>query len=114
MDRLMRPAIVLVLEGRVPDGGQLPLERFFAEATRYYESHDGTQASLHWDVHDKCRFREVFAYKSEEAFEADDERTKSDPVMRSFLARWHTLLVGPPEVSVWRNVANYAGKMSKS
>lgn len=100
----MNPAVILVLEGRVPDGRQAALQAFLADARGFYESHDGNRLSLHWNRDDPCRFRETMSYVSEAAYEADDERTRSDPTMQDYLARWRALLEGPPEVSVWRPV----------
>lgn len=101
----MNPTVVLVLEGRVPPGGQAALETFLAEARGYYESHDGNRIALHWDRDDSCRFRETMSYASEAAYAADDERTRSDPRMQDYLAQWRALLDGPPAVSVWRAAA---------
>ncbi|MEI2776870.1 MAG: SRPBCC family protein [Tetrasphaera sp.] len=98
----MNPVVLLVLEGRVPDGGQAALEEFLAEARAYYEANDGNRLALHWNRDDPCRFRETMSYASEAAYLADDERTRSDARMREVLERWRALLDGPPEVSVWR------------
>jgi len=98
------PAVVLVLEGRVPAGGQAALEEFLAEASRYYEEPGGIRVRLHWDRGDACRFREIIEYESMQGFEADDERTRSDNRMREYLARWRRLLDGDSSVTVWNPV----------
>lgn len=98
------PAVVLVLEGRVPVGGRAALEEFLAEASRYYEEPGGIRVRLHWDRSDACRFREIIEYESVQGFEADDERTRSDNRMREYLARWRRLLDGDSSVTVWNPV----------
>ena len=60
------PAVVLVLDGRVPVGGQVALEEFLAEASTYYEEPGGIRV---------------------QASEIDDERTRSDLRMLEYLAR---------------------------
>lgn len=95
------PVVVLVLECRVPVGGQVALEEFLAEASSYYEEPGGIRVRLHWERDDACRFREIVEYESVQGFEADDVRTRSDPRMREYLARWRRLLDGDPSVTVW-------------
>lgn len=97
-----RPAVTLVLEGRVPEGGQRPLEAFLAEAVPYYEAPTGIAVRLEWQREDPTRFRETVDYATEEAFEVDDERTRADPRMRDLLARWRALLREGPTVTTWR------------
>lgn len=95
-------AIVLALDSRVPEGGQEALESFVAEARPYYESHHA-RLDLLWNMADPCRFRETMTYRSQADFDADDERTRSDPTMRGYLERWRQLLAEPPLVTVWRS-----------
>ena len=97
-------AIILVLEGRVLPGKQRDLESFLREARPYYESIGDVSMRFLWDARDDGRFREVFQYRTREAFEADDHRVNHDPVMKQYLARWRTLLDGEISVSVWNDV----------
>ena len=99
------PAVFLVLDGRVPVGGQVALEEFLAEASSYYEEPGGIHVQLHWERDDICQFREIIEYESVLGFEADEERTRSDSRMREYLARWRRLLDGVASVTVWNLVA---------
>jgi quinol monooxygenase YgiN len=96
--------IVLHLAGRVPDGGRPALEAFLAEARPFYESPGGIRVRLRWDRDDPARFLEIMEYADESAYLADQERVESDPTMRAWLTRWHALLAGPVDVSVWDDV----------
>lgn len=98
------PAVVLVLDGRVPVGGQMALEEFLAEAVPYYQEPGGIHVQLHWERDDVCCFREIIEYESVQGFEADDERTRSDPRMREYLARWRRLVDGDALMTVWNPV----------
>lgn len=99
-----KPKRVLVLEGRVPPGCQRSLEEFLAEARGYYESPGGITVRLWWDRGDPDRFREVIEYADAPDEEADEERLRSDPTMKSYIARWHSLLAQPPRVQRFREV----------
>ena len=101
---LFTPAVVLVLEGRVPAGGQAALEEFLAEASSYYEEPGGIRVRLHWERDDAYHFREIIEYESVQGFEVDGERTRSDPRMREYLASWRRLLDGDASVTVWNPV----------
>ena len=96
--------IVLHLAGRVPDGGRARLEAFLAEARPFYEAPGGVRVRLQWDRADPARFLEIMEYADEAAYLADQERVERDPVMRSWLARWHLLLDGPIDVRVLEDV----------
>ncbi len=98
----MADGVTLVLEGRVPDGGQEALEEFLAEAVPYYEAPGGIRVRLHWDRSDPTRFREIVDYDSEADFVADDERTRVDQTMGALLRRWRGLLAEDPSVTTWR------------
>lgn len=96
------PGVTLVLESRVPEGGQAALEEFLAEAVPYYEAPGGIRVRLHWDRSEPTRFQEIVDYASEADFVADDERTRADDTMRALLRRWRGLLAEDPVVTTWR------------
>jgi hypothetical protein len=80
------------------------LEEFLAEASPYYQEPDGIRVRLHRERDDACRFREIIEYESAQGFEVDDERTRSDPLMREYLACWRRLLDGDALVTIWNPV----------
>lgn len=93
--------IVLHLAGRVPIGGRPALESFLAEAKPFYERPGGIRVRLQWDRAEPTRFVEIMEYADEATYLADQERVAGDPEMGAWLRRWHALLDGPIEVSVW-------------
>jgi len=55
------------------------------------------------DAGDDHRFIELVLYDDQNAYELDQQRVATDPVMKSYLARWRTLLAEPPVVEVYRH-----------
>lgn len=96
--------IVLHLAGRVPAGGRPALESFLAQAREFYERPGGIRVRLQWDRVEPTRFVEIMEYADEATYLADQERVARDPEMAAWLSRWHALLDGPIEVSVWDDV----------
>jgi len=97
-----RPAVIMMVEGRVPLGGQEALERFYAEVERYFHDLKSMVMRLQWDSDDPHRFRALFEYETERDFETDDIRSRVDPATMALRSRLESLLEGLPEVSIWR------------
>lgn len=93
--------IVLVLEGRVRPGHRVELESFLHEARPYYESIGDVSMRFMWDQADHHRFREIFEYRTREAYEADDFRVNHDAEMQTWLSRWRKLIESEINVSIW-------------
>lgn len=90
--------IELHLRIRVRPGGRAALFAFLKEAVPYYESPGGITVRMFEDRTDPDRFIEVIAYESEDAYEVDQRRVEHDEEMKSYLARWRSLLAEPPVV----------------
>lgn len=101
----MDSTIVLVLEGHVLPGKRAELEAFLRSARPYYESIGDVTMRFMWDTQDDHCFREIFEYRTREAYELDDHRVKHDSVMQQYLAQWRALLDGDLQVRVWHEIA---------
>ena len=100
-----RPAVIMIVEGRVPPGGRDALEQFSADAEDYFAEQGSSSARLQWDDADPERFRAVFEYPSEDAFELYDVRTRTDARFMALRSRFVSHLAGAPLVSGWRETA---------
>lgn len=98
------PAVVLHLHIAVEPDKRDDLLTFLRDAKDYYEQGadgaGGIRMRLLQDAEDENAFIEVFEYDSIEAYEADERRVASDPVMQAVLTKWRTLIKGKPSVEV--------------
>lgn len=90
--------IELHLRGRVAPGRREDLTDFLAEAIPFYEEPGGIRVRVLWSLENDADFIEVIEYADQETHDRDQVRVEDDPRMRSLLARWRTLLDGPPVV----------------
>lgn len=97
--------IDLHLRCRVAQGRRAEFLAFLREAIPFYESPGGIEIQLLEDRQDDHRFIEVVRYDHELAYSRDQERVASDPTMQGYLARWRSMLAGPPTVEVYRTGA---------
>lgn len=96
------PAVLLVVDGAALHGRKQEVLAFFEQGAEHVRDTPGMNVRLHWDGEDPNRFRLLFEYETEQAFEAHDIRTRADPGFLEYRSRLTELLVGPPDVSVWR------------
>jgi quinol monooxygenase YgiN len=94
--------IDLHLRLRVAPGRCAEFLAFLREAIPYYESPGDIEIRLLQDKSDDHRFIELVLYENEQAYERDQQRVASDPIMKRYLARWRSLLVEPPQIEVYR------------
>jgi len=94
--------IELHLRIRVKPGGGDALREFLAEAMPFYTAPGGITIDLLRDQADPERFIERVRYADSAAFEADQRRVESDPMMKAYLARWRELLAEPAKVEIYR------------
>ena len=99
----------LHLRIRVLDGKRDEFLAFVAEAVPYYEAPGGIHVRLLEDVSDWHRFIEVVEYADDATYRRDQQRLTGDPQMKEYVARWHTLLDGPPSVEVYRTNESFRG-----
>ncbi len=96
--------ITLVLEGRVSAENRIRMKAFIRRARPFYEAPGDITMTFMWDREDDLHFREIFCYGSESAYLADEERVRHDPEMHRYLTEWRSLLDGPVEIGVWRDI----------
>ncbi len=97
-----RATVCLHLRIRVATERQAEFRSFLREAIPFYEAPGGIRVRLLSNATESDRFIEQIEYIDEHTYQQDDERTRSDPTMAQFLARWRSLLGEPPVVEVYR------------
>ncbi len=93
--------VCLHLRIRVATERQAEFRMFLREAIPFYEAPGGIRVRLLLNDAEPDRFIEQIEYIDERTYQADDERTRSDPTMAQFLTRWRSLLAEPPVVEVY-------------
>ena len=94
------PAVVLHLRVHVAPDKRDELLSFLRDARDYYEQPGGIHMRLLQDAEDENTLIEVFEYDSVEAYQDDEQRVASDPVMQAVLNKWRSYLKGKPKVEV--------------
>jgi len=97
-----RATVCLQLRIRVATERQAEFCSFLREAIPFYEAPGGIRVRLLSKDTEPEHFIEQVEYVDERSYQEDDERTRSDPTMAQFLARWRSLLAEPPVVEVYR------------
>jgi quinol monooxygenase YgiN len=97
-----RATVCLQLRIRVATERQAEFCSFIREAIPFYEAPGGIRVRLLSKDTEPEHFIEQVEYVDERSYQEDDERTRSDPTMAQFLARWRSLLAEPPVVEVYR------------
>ncbi|MBK8254304.1 MAG: antibiotic biosynthesis monooxygenase [Polyangiaceae bacterium] len=98
--------VVLRLAIVARPGQRQALLDFLREAAPYYEAPGGIRMRLLQDANHPDKFIEEFEYATSEAFQADNLRVETDPVMKSYLDRWRALLLDKAEVTVFHDVTS--------
>ncbi|HXM57808.1 MAG TPA: hypothetical protein VOB72_20595 [Candidatus Dormibacteraeota bacterium] len=96
--------MVIMLRGRVQPGRREDLVRFLRDAVPCYERPEGILTRLLRDVDDPDAFVELIEYADRDAYELDQRRVASDPEMRGYLDRWHSLLAEAPVVETYEEL----------
>ncbi|HVP73167.1 MAG TPA: antibiotic biosynthesis monooxygenase [Phycisphaerales bacterium] len=94
------PAVVLHLRVHVSPEKREELLTFLRSARDYYEQPGGIRMRLLQDAEDENALIEVFEYDSVEAYQSDEQRVASDPMMKAVLNKWRTFIEGKPTVEV--------------
>lgn len=98
------PCVVLHLRIRCDPQDRDALLSFLHEAVPFYEGPGGIRIRLLEDMSDPSRLIEIVEYETEEAYERDRPRVESDERMQAYLNRWRSLLSGPVELEVYKEV----------
>lgn len=103
--RIGHPAVLMIIEGRVPDGGKAALEAFYAGAHALFDSRRSMLMRLQWNSEDGRQFRVVFEYATERDFELEDIRARTDPKVVEYWSRLGNLVERQPAVTIWRETS---------
>lgn len=98
----MSERVFLHLRVRVSKENLEAFLRFLREAIPFYESPGGIRVSLVQDDMDPTSFIEIIEYDTYEVYKRDQCRANGDREMHDYLVRWRSLLMGRPEVVVYR------------
>jgi hypothetical protein len=85
------------------DAGQiLALMR---SATPFYQALGGTRVRLLHNVDDPAQLLVEIEYEAHPELELNRQKVANDPMVRSFLQGWRTMLAGSAEVDVYEDVS---------
>lgn len=71
----------------------------------FYRALGGTQVRFLQNVDDPAQFVIEVEYEANAALEINRQKISSDPMVRTFLQGWKTLLAGAAEMDVYQNVS---------
>ena len=97
-------AVVLHLRIKTRAKDRARLRAFCRRAFPVYESVGGTRMELYEDLFAPGSFDEVGYYRALRDYRRSERAIRVDPAQRRLIAEWRALLLGPPEVSVFRRV----------
>ncbi len=72
----------------------------------FYRALGGTQVRFLQNVDDPAQFAIEVEYEANAAIELNRQKISSDPMVRSFLQGWRTLLAGSAEMDVFQDVTD--------
>ncbi|RDV04178.1 hypothetical protein [Undibacter mobilis] len=72
----------------------------------FYRALGGTQVRFLQNVDDPAQFVIEVEYEANAAIELNRQKISSDPMLRSFLQGWRTLLAGSAEMDVFQDVTD--------
>jgi hypothetical protein len=88
------------------DAGQLLA--MVKPAIPIFQAWGGGQVRLLRNVDDPAQFLQVIEYEAHEALELNRQRIAGDPMLRTYLQTWRTLLQGAVDVDVYEDVTDDA------
>ncbi|KQY97976.1 hypothetical protein ASD45_18495 [Pseudolabrys sp. Root1462] len=71
----------------------------------FYRALGGTQVRFLQNVDDPAQFVIEVEYEANAALEVNRQKISSDPMVRTFLQGWKTLLAGAAEMDVYQDVS---------
>jgi hypothetical protein len=84
------------------DAGQLL--SLVKAAIPFYEAFGGVRIRLLRNVDDPAQFVQLVEYEMDAAIELNRQKIASDPMMRTYLEAWRSVLKGAPEIDVYEDV----------
>jgi hypothetical protein len=73
-------------------------------AAPFYSALGGTKVRLMQNVDDPAQFCIEIEYEANAAMEMNRQKVSSDPMIRTFLTGWRTMLAGSADVDVYEDV----------
>ncbi len=73
-------------------------------AAPFYSALGGTKVRLMQNVDDPSQFCIEIEYEANAAMEMNRQKVSSDPMIRTFLTGWRTMLAGSADVDVYEDV----------
>lgn len=98
-------AVVLHLHIRVNTENLLAFKSYVEEAFPVFEAASDCQGMVYACTDDPECLDEVFYYKTAEDYEQAERALTEDPRQKALIAKWRSLLEGPPRVEVCRRLA---------
>jgi hypothetical protein len=89
---------------KTPGADATQLLSLIKMAIPFYEAFGGARIRLLRNVDDVSQFVQVVEYEMDEALELNRQKIAGDPMMRSYLQAWRTLLQAPVEIDVYEDV----------
>ena len=86
------------------DAGQLL--SMIKPALPFFQAWGGKQVRLLRNVDDPAQFLQVIEYEAHEALELNRQRIAGDPMLRTYLQTWRTMLQGAVDVDVYEDVTD--------
>jgi hypothetical protein len=73
-------------------------------AIPFYQAFGGARIRLLRNVDDPSQFMQVVEYEMDEALELNRQKIAGDPMLRTYLESWRTVLKAAPEIDVYEDV----------
>jgi hypothetical protein len=91
---------------RTPGMDAAQLLSLIKPAVPFFQAWGGGQVRLLRNVDDPNQFLQVIEYETPQALELNRQRIASDPMLRTYLQTWRTVLQGAVDVDVYEDVTD--------
>ena len=93
---------------RTPGMDAAQLLSLIKPAVPFFQAWGGGQVRLLRNVDDPNQFLQVIEYETPQALELNRQRIASDPMLRTYLQTWRTVLQGAVDVDAYEDVTDIA------
>ena len=93
---------------RTPGMDAAQLLSLIKPAVPFFQAWGGGKVRLLRNVDDPNQFLQVIEYETPQALELNRQRIASDPMLRTYLQTWRTVLQGAVDVDVYEDVTDIA------
>jgi hypothetical protein len=95
---------ILHLRTRTPNTDASQLLGLMRAALPFYQAFGGAKVRLLRNVDDPSQIVQVVEYETPEAFELNRSRIAGDPMLRTYMQTWRTMLSAAIEIDVYEDV----------